>query len=160
LTNDTVEEIYETNNSNVGLPDIRFNTLLEQQTLGYISIKLYQSSNLNNNNLMPLIKIPEMYYIATEYYLDNGQVATAIDLLDTVRGSRGIIEELDEASTEEEVREELFKEYRKEYVSEGQLFFYYKRIGLESIPGLSTNTVADDDIYVLPLPDSELEFRN
>lgn len=160
LTNDTVEEIYETNNSNIGLPDIRFNSLLEQQTLGYISVKLYQSSNLNNNNLMPLIKIPEMYYIATEYYLDNDQVATAIDLLNTVRDSRGIIEELDEASTEEEIREELFKEYRKEYVSEGQLFFFYKRIGLESIPGLSTNTVADDDIYVLPLPDSELEFRN
>lgn len=160
LTNDTVEEVYETNNTNIGLPDVRYNTLLEQQTRGYVSQKLYQRSGLNNNNLMPLIKIPEMYYIAAEFYLENNQLSTAIDYLNTVRDSRGIIEEIDSDSSVEEVREELLKEYRKEYVSEGQLFFFYKRIGLDNIPGLSANIVAGDDIYVLPIPDSELEFRN
>jgi starch-binding outer membrane protein, SusD/RagB family len=160
MTNDRVQSVFETQNSNVGLPDIRYNTLLEQQSLGYVSIKHYQRGSLNNSNQIALIKLPEMYYIAAEAYIEEGQLNTAIDLLNRVRESRGIIEEIDEASTEEEVREELFKEIRKEFVSEGQLFFYYKRIGLETIPGLSASVTADDDIYVLPLPDSEIEFRN
>jgi hypothetical protein len=160
LTDGTVEEVYETNNSAVGPPDIRYNTLLESQTLGYVSVKLFQESGHNNPDRIPLIKLPEMYYIAAEYYVNNNGKDQAIDYLNTVRDSRGIVEEIPETATEEEVREEIFKEYRKEYVSEGQLFFYYKRTGVVDIPAVSQNVEADDEIYMLPYPDSELEFRN
>lgn len=160
LTDGTVEEIYETNNSNVGPPDIRYNTLLESQTLGFVSLKLYQESGLNNPDRVPLIKLPEMYYIAAEYYVNNNEKQQAIDYLNLVRDSRGIVEDIEDTATEEEVREEIFKEYRKEYVSEGQLFFYYKRTGVTDIPAASQTIEADDDIYMLPYPDSELEFRN
>jgi len=160
LTDGTVEEIYETNNSNVGPPDIRYNTLLESQTLGFVSLKLYQESGLNNPDRVPLIKLPEMYYIAAEYYVNNNEKQQAIDYLNLVRDSRGIVEDIEDSASEEEVREEIFKEYRKEYVSEGQLFFYYKRTGVTDIPATSQTVEADDEIYMLPYPDSELEFRN
>jgi hypothetical protein len=160
LTDGTVEDIYETQNSNIGPPDIRYNTLLESQTLGHVSVKLYQESGLNNPDRIPLIKLPEMYYIAAEYYVNNNQKDQAITYLNTVRDSRGIVEDIPESATQEEVQEEIFKEYRKEYVSEGQLFFYYKRTGVVDIPAASRNVEADDDIYMLPYPDQELEFRN
>lgn len=159
LTNTAANEVYETANVNVGVADIRFNTLLDQQTSGYVSVKLLQDKNSYLNNV-PLIKLPEMYYIAAEYYASTGQAGQAVSYLNTVRSSRGILEPIPETADAEEAKKELFKEYRKEFVSEGQLFFYYKRTGLTHIPGLSEETVADDAIYLLPYPDSEIEFGN
>ncbi|SHF30305.1 SusD family protein [Fodinibius roseus] len=161
LSTETTNELYETDNVNVGPPDIRYNSLLDDQSLGYVSVKLLQSDNtaIPSRNILPLIKMPEMYYIAAEYYLNNGELQPAINYLNRVRTSRGIIEEIPDDADAETVEEELYKEYRKEYVSEGQLFFFYKRWGVPSIPGLSESVNADDDIYVLPYPDSESIFR-
>ena len=36
------------------------------------------------------------------------------------------------------------------------MFFYYKRMNLPRIP--NTNVDVTEDVYVLPLPDDELEF--
>ncbi|WP_211233395.1 RagB/SusD family nutrient uptake outer membrane protein [Pontibacter actiniarum] len=159
LTSTAANEIYETSNVNVGVADIRFNTLLDQQTSGYVPVKLLQNKNTYLNNV-PLMKLPEMYYIAAEYYANNGQPGTAIQYLNSVRKSRGILEGIPEAADAEAVKAELFKEYRKEFVSEGQLFFYYKRKGLTKLPGLSEETVVGDNIYLIPYPDSEIEFGN
>ncbi|MCK0131697.1 RagB/SusD family nutrient uptake outer membrane protein [Flavobacteriaceae bacterium F08102] len=155
LDTSTANALYETSNSNIGVADIRFNTLLESQTRGLISTKLIQKSGLLNREKVPLIKLPEMYYIAAEYYIENNQLDLAIAKLNSVRQSRGIIEDIPETATQEELEDELLKEYRKEFVGEGQLFFAYKRLGLTTFPGLGA-TIADDDIYVLPIPDTEL----
>lgn len=152
-------EIFETSNVNIGVADVRYNTLLSNQSRGMVSIKLLQE-NGNNHSQMPLIKLPEMYYIAAEAYLENNQKEKAIELLNTVRASRGIIQEIPMDSTPEEVEAELLKEYRKEFISEGQLFFYYKRNGFEQIPGLSETIILDDEVYVLPYPENEVEFGN
>lgn len=161
LSTNTTNDIYETDNVNIGPPDIRYNTLLEEQTRGFVSLKLLQSDDVSSQygNTVPLIKLPEMYYIAAEYYINAGQLSTAIQYLNTVRTSRGIVQQIPADATQEELENELFKEYRKEYVSEGQLFYYYKRLGLENFPGLSSDVTADEDIYVLPYPDSENIFR-
>jgi hypothetical protein len=50
----------------------------------------------------------------------------------------------------------LTKEYQKEFFSEGQLFYYYKRQGFTQIP--MTTIAANDVIYVLPIPEEELIF--
>lgn len=148
--------LYETSNVNIGLADIRFNTLLESQTRGLVSTKLIQKSGISNPNKVPLMKLPEMYYIASEYYIDNNNLQNAINGLNEVRRSRGIIQDIPDTATKTELENELFKEYRKEFVGEGQLFFYYKRGGLNTFPGLGANVVADDAIYVLPIPDTDI----
>jgi hypothetical protein len=43
---------------------------------------------------------------------------------------------------------------------EGQSFVYYKRLGKTSFPGLAAGTIADDKIYLLPYPATEIEFGN
>ena len=70
--------------------------------------------------------------------------------------SRGIIEDIPNTLTKEELQIELINEYRKEFIGEGQLFFLYKRLGLTTFAGLSSSITADDAIYVFPYPDTEL----
>lgn len=154
------QTVYETSNPNVGLVDIRYNNLLESQALGMVPVKLRQSLSYRiDRNLVPLIKLPEMYYIAAEYYAGSN-MARAVELLNEVRQSRRIISSIEPSVSPEVFQQELLKEYRKEYVSEGQLFFYYKRLGLATIPNYSTSVIADDDIYMLPYPVNEVQSGN
>ncbi|MFD0761316.1 RagB/SusD family nutrient uptake outer membrane protein [Lutibacter aestuarii] len=157
-TQTQMNEIFEASNVNIGLTDIRYNTLLDTQTKGLVSLKLLQDGN-DYLNQMPLMKLTEMYYIVAEYNLDVNPVI-AVQYLNTVREHRGILETIPETVTIEELEKELMKEYRKEFLSEGQLFFFYKRTGTSKILGLSDTFELNDDIYVLPYPDNELEFGN
>lgn len=149
------QALYETSNPNIGLVDIRYNTLLVNDTRGMFSIKLRQFNKLAHRNTIPLIKLPEMYYIAAENYVSTN-LPKAIDYLNTVRTARGIIQNIPANSTDVQVKSELTKEYRKEYISEGQLFYYYKRLGFTTIPNYAV--AATDKIYVLPYPQAEIEF--
>lgn len=155
LSQTVADNLYETSNTNIGVADIRYNTLLESQTRGLVSTKLIQKTGIINPEKVPLMKLPEMYYIAAEYYINAGQTTEAIDYLNTVRSSRGIIEEIPNTATQEELKLELEKEYRKEFIGEGQLFFYYKRLGYTTFAGVGDEIIVDDAIYVLPYPDSE-----
>jgi len=160
IANATVENIYEVAIPTIGQADVRFNTLFTTEGTSKASIKLRQT-NVNDidYNTMPLIKLPEMYYIAAEYWQAT-DLQRAISLIEEVRQSRRIVQPLDNQLTPEEIQRELLKEYLKEYISEGQLFFYYKRLGLTQIPNYSTAIEADDNIYMLPFPASEIEAGN
>ena len=50
-----------------------------------------------------------------------------------------------------------FKEYAKEFLAEGQLFYYCKRNELTKFP-YGYQTATEDNVYVLPKPDDEIEF--
>ena len=66
------------------------------------------------------------------------------------------------ASSAEELKSLIRAEYVREFIGEGQLFFYYKRNALQHIPdGGTVNTIKNIslDSYVFPLPDSETSQR-
>ncbi|GAE85152.1 RagB/SusD family nutrient uptake outer membrane protein [Bacteroides reticulotermitis] len=99
------------------------------------------------SNRIPLIKLSEMYLIAAEASGDK-------EVLQVLRDHRGYMNyPLSEASS---LGDEITKEYRKEFLAEGQLFYYYKRLNFERIP--FATSVATEKVYVLPMPDNELEF--
>lgn len=154
------EGIYETSIPEIGSVDVRFQNLFVVEPLGGISIKLRQN-NVNDldYNVIPLIRLPEMYYIAAEYYLQSN-TSKASSLLQEVRKSRRIVDVLPTNLTEAQLITEIQKEYRKEFMSEGQLFFYYKRKGLVQIPNYTSGAGLDDKVYMLPYPASEIEFGN
>lgn len=154
------QDIFETDSVEIGLADVRYNTILVSQNFGFVNTKLLQTNAKLYSNKLPLIKVSEMYLIAAEVYLENGNKEMAAEYLSVLRNSRGIIGEISSMSTTEELQEEILKEYRKEFLSEGQLFFYYKRTGATNILGLSDDTVLGDDEYVLPYPDSEILVGN
>ena len=54
--------------------------------------------------------------------------------------------------------DEIYKEYCKEFFGEGQMFYYYKRLAINTIGVLRTIVIDPETVYVLPLPDNELDF--
>lgn len=110
-------------------------------------------------DMMPVIRKSEIYYIAAEAEKESNP-SRSVELLNEVRAVRNISgdDELPETLTATEIQEEIFKEYRKEFLGEGQLFFYYKRLNVATIEGSSV--AANNAVYVWPKPDNEIEFGN
>lgn len=107
---------------------------------------------------MPLIRKSEMYYIAAECLLATGKDADrllAIDRLNIVREKRGM-SVLGNDLTVASVQNEITKEYQREFINEGQLFYYYKRLGFEKIP--YATKAATDAVYVVPLPTWDVDL--
>ncbi|MDR0544661.1 MAG: RagB/SusD family nutrient uptake outer membrane protein [Odoribacteraceae bacterium] len=121
--------------------------------------KFWQPEGGTYNDMMPLARLSEMYYIAAEAWVERDSIVRAVGLLNTVRDARGLSNyPLAETLTPLQVKEEIYKEYRKETLGEGQLFYYYKRLNYPVIPGSARP--GNDAIYVFPLPDNEVEFGN
>ena len=113
------------------------------------------SKDLMRRMFQPLIRKTELYYIIAECEADKTE---QLRVLNIVRFNRGLID-LAPAAT---VNTELQKEYQKEFYGEGQLFYYYKRMGTTSIPNgsaASGNVSMNATKYVVPLPLSETITR-
>lgn len=121
--------------------------------------KMWQYNNPRNDysKKMPLIRKTEMYYIAAEC-LKESNPDSAVVLLNTVRNHRNLGTSLDlsENLSAPDIQHEIFKEYRKELICEGQLFYYYKRLNMPQIEG--AGLPGSKRVYVLPIPESESEF--
>ncbi|SFG76846.1 RagB/SusD family nutrient uptake outer membrane protein [Prevotella sp. KH2C16] len=119
-------------------------------------------------NTMPLIRLPEMYYIVAEC---ASSAEESVKALNTVRSARGIAI-ADEITTvgydapdnlsKEAPRytkriNEIMKEVRKEYFGEGQLFFFLKSHAYEWYLGAELKNMSEAQ-YKMPLPDNEHVF--
>ena len=110
------------------------------------------------------MRLSEAYYIMAECAVHSTtRLGEAVGYLNTVRTHRGHTALLPETLSKEEIADEIYKEYAKEFTCEGQLWFYFKRLDYEMIPVLSSNNGAPVTTYVLPdyifpLPDDEIEF--
>ena len=51
-------------------------------------------------------------------------------------------------------------EYKKEFIQEGQTFFYYKRLKKDLKQVTTTTATIPADVYVFPLPDKEKEYNH
>lgn len=154
-TTTNTKNLYET--SSGGSSDIRFNYDFFQYGSGYSTSKYWQEDIAQSSyyqyliNTIPLIRLSEMYYIAAECANDP---AEGVGYLNTVRANRGL-SNLDTGISAENLESEILKEYKKEFYAEGQLFYYFKRLNKAKIDGSSVNAA---DVYVLPLPEDEIEF--
>ena len=121
-------------------------------------------------NAVPLIRLPEMYYIVAECASSASESA---DALNTVRFARGIsysdeipttgYDDLDTTSEEDKNQtkriNEIMKEYRKEYFAEGQLFYFLKAHNYSTYYGCGVETMTEAH-YQMTLPDDEYIFGN
>jgi len=104
-----------------------------------------------------VLRIPEMYYILAEYYLDSDN-AKAIEYYDAVAVSRGLdaLSETGESLT----HEMLFNERRKEFYGEGFTWHEMKKLAMDITT--TTGDVLPGNVaatYTMPVPDSESEAR-
>lgn len=102
-------------------------------------------------NKMPIIKLAEMYYILAECANHDGE--DVLPYINAVRRARGVPEM---TTAPADFRSTMTAEFRKEFIGEGQLFYYYKRLNQQTISGSDKNLVGLK-AYIFPIPASEYE---
>ena len=140
--------------------DYRYLYLFQSGTTGELADNRYltkynetSSTETYYGYKMPLLRISEMYLIVAECdYRDTG---SGLSMMNELREARGVATA--SATEPTDFYDELIKEYRREFLGEGQLFFLYKRLNRESVLGSDADAIGEK-IYTFPLPISETEM--
>lgn len=113
-------------------------------------------TDIRANYTLPLVRMGEMYLIAAECAPTTDEASTWISTLRNNRNSFSVTVDASNLASYIEL------EYRKEFLGEGQMFFYMKRNAMEKIPeGFEESGTMSMELgdYVLPLPDGETSMR-
>lgn len=125
--------------------------------------KLTDYKTINNSNRdasliagMTVMHSSEMYLIAAEALLES-DYDRALRYFNDEITSRGLPALI---ATQTLTKERIYNEYRKELFGEGQQWFNMKRLNRDIVSNIESRTIpASDEIYVLPIPDEEFEYR-
>lgn len=109
---------------------------------------------LTKHQLIPLLRLSEIYLIAMESETDLGELNRLYQEYMIARG-----EAVQPFTTLIQGQMEIINEYRREFYGEGQMFFVYKRNATENMLWKTDRKVTEKD-YVLPLPTSEYNPNN
>jgi hypothetical protein len=140
--------IFETNPSDVRLKAIPKNMVTKFSLEGRD-----ESNMIAAKSLEPVLRGPECYYIAAEAIFDKDR-PLAVEIFNKVVNARNnSVYNLNTDVDKEAFMEALVKEYRREFLCEGQMVYVYKRLNLP----LRENgtTVAHNGKLVMPVPDTE-----
>jgi starch-binding outer membrane protein, SusD/RagB family len=124
--------------------------------------KYFQNTGLpyHLQNIVPLIRASEMYYIAAEAAQAKGDISGGASFLNKVRQARGLNAlNASGITNTDSLSREIMKEYQKEFIQEGQTFFYYKRLNKDLRQVTATNAAIPADVYVFPIPEKEKEYN-
>lgn len=106
--------------------------------------------------LIPLMRMSEVYLIAAECTDD---LTEATEYINGIRLHRNVA---NVTPTKTDLQDYITREFAREVIGEGQLFFYYKRHAMEVVQsGTAANTTVNIalDNYVVPLPTTETDNR-
>jgi len=108
-----------------------------------------------------MIRIPEMFYISAEAELEAGNVEIATQFIDEVLQSRGMTKLADRIPALTLDLDLLYNERHKELFGEGQRWYEMKKKNMDIISNAESKVIpASNDVYVLPIPIEEYEYRN
>lgn len=83
-----------------------------------VSLQILACRGGKYNDLYPLLRMSEAWYIAAEC-LEDSEPAKAVELINEVRANRNLkLFPLDSSLTPQQIQQEIYKEYRKEFVGE------------------------------------------
>ena len=98
-----------------------------------------------------------MYLIAAEALLETNY-PKALEYYNAETGSRGLPALKAETQLTKDM---IFNEYHKEMFGEGQVWYNMKRLNKDIISNLDSKIIpASEDIYVIPIPQDEFNYRN
>lgn len=109
------------------------------------------STLLTKKQVMPLIRLSEMYLIAMETTTD---LSEANSLYKTYMASHNV-NITDDFASLSAVHDELVGEYRREFYAEGVMFYVYKRLGIMS--QMFNPDTMTESLYEIPVPTSEYD---
>lgn len=110
-----------------------YDGLYGREPLYVYSLKLFPSANelVRNKTLdkTPIIRTTEMQYIIAECHARKGDYAKAYEYLNTIRQNRGLWgATLPVATDLDTFIRDFVNDAQREWISEGQLFYLYKRL--------------------------------
>jgi hypothetical protein len=124
-------------------------------TTRWLRPEVEESFTPYEGSLIPLVRLSEAIYIMCEYLADV-DLPRAIQLLGEVKVARGIIAPLDPAMTKDNFLQTLYNDMTREFMSEGQTFYLYKRLNEPIYNGRTPKDMTGR--YVLPVPYSESAY--
>ena len=107
-----------------------------------------------NVTILPVIRGTEMQYIVAECYARKGNWTEAAKILNEIRQARGCWDDVS-FNTWEDFVKELVVDARREWISEGQLFYLYKRLNAEVDFGKGEKRPFKRQEAVVPIPESQ-----
>lgn len=107
------------------------------------------------NFIMPVLRFSEIYLIYAEALFHEGRTTDALTIFNEFRYARGKTTTFT-STVPADFYDELFREYRREFLEEGQTVFNHKRIGRPLEVG--TRRFEIDQRFVLPIPEGESIF--
>ena len=124
-----------------------------------VSAKWYCSDNVeirnNNVTILPVIRATEMRYIMAEEYARQGNYTEAYHILNQIRSNRGLSENLPEATDYATFEKDMIRDAQREWISEGQLFYLYKRLNAAVKLGEDEIRPLSRKEYLLPVPGNQ-----
>ena len=104
---------------------------------------------------LPVLRVSEMYYIQAETYARNGDYASAAQIFNTMRSNRGMWESMVDIKSWDDFVRELVADARREWISEGQLFYLYKRLGNKVKLMTGEERALKREEVTLPVPENQ-----
>ncbi len=105
---------------------------------------------------VPCIRLSEMYFIIFE----DASIIDMTSYFKTWRLSRGLDSSIDNTlTTSSAVLSRMEKEWRKEFMGEGQMFYFYKKHAYEALTWPTTITLPSLNSYIIPIPKSQTSFE-
>ena len=125
-----------------------------------ISGKWYLSDDVKIRDkhltILPVIRLTEMQYIVAEYYARSGNLAEAYKVLNDIRHQRDLWEDLQIQNDYNAFQNDLVRDAQREWVSEGQLFYLYKRLNAPIIRNVNGDaSILQRNEAILPIPTEE-----
>jgi hypothetical protein len=117
---------------------------------------LYAKADLQP--IVPMLRLSEMYYIVAEANADQPNSGVTRQTLNTLRKSRNLSPLAQDSYTSSALLKLIQYDARREFIAEGQLFFFYKRLN-QPILTESGSLSLDQIKWNFPLPQLETEYN-
>jgi hypothetical protein len=156
LASGRVPELYDDQNDHRYKAWATYNRTNGSTALYHRKLDIENTLNIAFSYMVPLIRLSEIYLIAAEC---TENLTEAEDFLNTIRRNRNCV---NRSVTSSALIGYITSEFRREVLGEGQMFFFYKRLGLTTLPNVKANSGNINmnlNNYVVPLPDSETSVR-
>lgn len=115
-------------------------------------VKLHKYT-ADDNSHIPIIRISELYLLLAECLPQTKE--QAFKYFDLYKAARG----MNRKPTEMLTTKDLEKEYRKEFIGDGVMFFFYKRHAYETYDWPTAFKVPSLDAYVMPIPEDQAMYE-
>lgn len=144
-----------------GESDVRILSFLKNKvTLEGVEYRLFNKfdaikSDSLCSQMMPMIRISELYLIVSEIYFEKDEGSVGRKYFDELRENRGL------SSMGSSYGYYLMDAWWREFIGEGQLFYYYKRVMAEEMYSATDYNTTSMKLsnYVLPLPNGETKYN-